>query len=71
VSATCPGTSHRLEHRARAGEPTSWSAFWDIEWQKELALLRNAANSYLLEITATLFFDAYDILDTEDGIVEV
>jgi putative spermidine/putrescine transport system substrate-binding protein len=51
--------------------PTSWSAFWDSEWENELALLRNAANSYLLEITATLYFDGYDILDTEDGIVEV
>src|SRR5688500_18310200 len=51
--------------------PTSWSAFWDPEWENELALLRNAANSYLLEITATVFFDGYEILDTEEGIVEV
>ena len=51
--------------------PDTWTAFWDPEWENELALLRNAANSYLLEITATLFFDGYDILDTENGIVEV
>ena len=51
--------------------PTSWSAFWDPEWENELALLRNAANSYLLEITATLFFDGYEILETEEGIIEV
>lgn len=51
--------------------PTSWSAFWDPEWENELALLRNAANSYLLEITATVFFDGYEILDTEEGIVQV
>jgi putative spermidine/putrescine transport system substrate-binding protein len=54
-----------------AESPTSWSAFWDPEWENELALLRNAANSYLLEITATVFFDGYEILDTEEGIIEV
>jgi putative spermidine/putrescine transport system substrate-binding protein len=54
-----------------AESPTSWSAFWDPEWENELALLRNAANSYLLEITATVFFDGYEILETEEGIVEV
>ena len=32
--------------------PDSWTAFWDPEWKNELALLRNAANSFLLEITA-------------------
>ena len=43
----------RLQHRTRARRaPTSWSAFWDPEWEDELALLRNAANSYLIEITA-------------------
>lgn len=51
--------------------PTSWSAFWDPEWENELALLRNAANSYLLEIAATVFFDGYEILETEEGIIEV
>jgi putative spermidine/putrescine transport system substrate-binding protein len=51
--------------------PTSWSAFWDPEWENELALLRNAANSYLIEITAEVFFDGYEILETQDGIVEV
>jgi putative spermidine/putrescine transport system substrate-binding protein len=51
--------------------PTTWSAFWDAEWENELALLRNAANSFLLEITAATFFDGYDILETEDGIIEV
>jgi putative spermidine/putrescine transport system substrate-binding protein len=51
--------------------PTSWSAFWDPEWENELALLRNPGNSFLLEITAETFFDGYEILETQDGIVEV
>jgi putative spermidine/putrescine transport system substrate-binding protein len=51
--------------------PDTWTAFWDPEWENELALLRNAANSFLLEITATCFFDGYDILETQDGILEV
>jgi len=51
--------------------PDTWAAFWDPKWENELALLRNAANSFLLEITATTFFDGYDILETQDGILEV
>jgi putative spermidine/putrescine transport system substrate-binding protein len=51
--------------------PDTWSAFWDPQWKKELALLRNAANSFLIEITAATHFDGYDILDTQDGVLEV
>jgi putative spermidine/putrescine transport system substrate-binding protein len=51
--------------------PDSWTAFWDPQWENELALLRNAANSFLIEITAASFFDGYDILDTQDGVLEV
>jgi putative spermidine/putrescine transport system substrate-binding protein len=51
--------------------PDTWTAFWDPEWKNELALLRNAANSFLIEITAASFFDGYDILDTQDGVLEV
>jgi putative spermidine/putrescine transport system substrate-binding protein len=51
--------------------PDTWSAFWDPEWRNELALLRNAANSYLIEITAAVHFGGYDVLETQDGVVEV
>jgi putative spermidine/putrescine transport system substrate-binding protein len=51
--------------------PDTWTAFWDPKWRDELALLKNAANSYLIEICATCYFDGYDILDTQDGVVEV
>jgi putative spermidine/putrescine transport system substrate-binding protein len=51
--------------------PDTWSAFWDPQWENELALLRNAANSFLLEITAATHFDGYDILETQDGVLEV
>jgi putative spermidine/putrescine transport system substrate-binding protein len=51
--------------------PDTWAAFWDPTWENELALLKNAANSFLLEITATTFFDGYEILETQDGILEV
>ena len=54
-----------------AESPTSWTAFWDPEWEGELALLRNAANSYLIETAAATYFDGYDILETQDGVVEV
>jgi putative spermidine/putrescine transport system substrate-binding protein len=51
--------------------PDSWTAFWDPKWQNELALLKNAANSYLIEICATCYFGGYDILETQDGVIEV
>jgi putative spermidine/putrescine transport system substrate-binding protein len=51
--------------------PDTWTAFWDPQWENELALLRNAANSFLIEITAASFFDGYDILETQDGVMEV
>ena len=54
-----------------AESPDSWTAFWDPKWNDELALLKNAANSYLIEICATCYFDGYDILDTQDGVVQV
>jgi putative spermidine/putrescine transport system substrate-binding protein len=51
--------------------PDSWTAFWDAEWADELALLKNAANSYLIEIAAASYFDGYDILETQEGVIEV
>jgi putative spermidine/putrescine transport system substrate-binding protein len=51
--------------------PDTWTAFWDPKWRNELALLKNAANSYLIEICATCYFGGYDILATQDGVVEV
>lgn len=54
-----------------AESPDSWTAFWDPAWENELALLKNAANSYLIEITAASYFGGYDILETQEGVVEV
>ncbi|HEU4355931.1 MAG TPA: extracellular solute-binding protein, partial [Actinomycetota bacterium] len=54
-----------------AESPDSWTTFWDPKWENELALLKNAANSYLIETTAACFFDGYDILGTQDGVVQV
>jgi putative spermidine/putrescine transport system substrate-binding protein len=51
--------------------PDTWATFWDPKWENELALLKNAANSFLLEITAETFFDGYEILETQDGVLEV
>ena len=39
--------------------------------ERSARIAKNAANSYLIEICATCYFDGYDILDTQDGVVQV
>jgi putative spermidine/putrescine transport system substrate-binding protein len=51
--------------------PDTWTAFWEPEWRNELALLRNAGNSFLIEITAASFFGGYDAIETQEGVEEV
>lgn len=51
--------------------PTSWKAFWDSANADRLGLMSLASNSFLLEITATTFFGGTDILNTEEGVLEV
>ena len=51
--------------------PTSWKALWDPANKDRLGLLALATNSFLLEITATTWFGGTEILDTEQGILEV
>ncbi len=51
--------------------PESWGDMWDEEHRNRLGLLALETNSFLLEITATTFFGGKDILETQDGIMEV
>jgi len=51
-------------------EPTSWAELWG-DHPNQLGLLALASNSFLLEIAATTYFGGTDILDTEEGILEV
>jgi putative spermidine/putrescine transport system substrate-binding protein len=51
--------------------PTSWQALWDPANADRLGLLALVSNSFLLEITARTWFDGDEILDTEEGILEV
>ena len=51
--------------------PESWKAIWDPENRDRLGLLALATNSYLLEITATTWFEGTGVLDTEEGILQV
>ncbi len=51
--------------------PDTWTAFWEPEWRDELALLKNPGNSFLLETTAASFFDGYEVLQSQDGVLEV
>jgi len=50
--------------------PTSWAELW-ADHPNQLGLLALPSNSFLLEITAATFFGGTDVLDTEDGILEV
>lgn len=51
-------------------EPTSWAEMWG-DHPNQLGLLALPANSFLLEVTATTFFGGTDVLNTEDGILQV
>ncbi len=51
-------------------EPTSWAELWG-DHANSLGLLALPENSFLLEITAATFFGGTEILDTEEGILEV
>jgi putative spermidine/putrescine transport system substrate-binding protein len=50
--------------------PTSWAELWE-DHENQLGLLALPSNSFLLEITAETFYGGTEILDTEDGILEV
>lgn len=50
--------------------PTSWSEFW-ADHPNQLGLLALPSNSFLLEVAASTFFGGTDILDTEEGILQV
>ena len=50
---------------------TSWADMWDPKYDDQLGLLALAENSYLLEITATTFFDGPETLQTQEGIAKV
>jgi putative spermidine/putrescine transport system substrate-binding protein len=49
----------------------SWEAFWDDEYEDQLGLLGLASNSFLLDITAELYFDGQETLEDRDGVEEV
>ena len=51
--------------------PESWQALWDPANEDRLGLLALPSNSFLLEITAETFFDGTDILETDEGVLEV
>ncbi|HLB81046.1 MAG TPA: ABC transporter substrate-binding protein [Dongiaceae bacterium] len=51
--------------------PTSWAELWDPRNKDSIGLLALASNSFLLEVTATLFFGGKDILNSQDGILKV
>jgi putative spermidine/putrescine transport system substrate-binding protein len=50
--------------------PTSWAELWG-DHRNRLGLLAIPENAFLLEITAATFFGGTDILDTEEGILQV
>ncbi len=51
--------------------PTSWEFLWDESNEDSLGLLALVSNSFLLEITAKTYFGGYEVLETEEGIMEV
>jgi putative spermidine/putrescine transport system substrate-binding protein len=48
----------------------SWSVFWDSEYESSLALSNDEAAG-IIDVTAEMFFDGRESLQSEEGIVEV
>lgn len=51
--------------------PTSWTAFWDKQYRKDLALLALPSNSYLLDITAKAVFKDPTLLESKSGVLKL
>ena len=51
--------------------PVSWKVLWNPEAADNLGLFSLATNSFLLEITAKTWFGSTEILETEEGILQV
>jgi putative spermidine/putrescine transport system substrate-binding protein len=51
--------------------PDSWAFLWDPGNADKLGLLALVSNSFLLEITAKTFFGGVEILDTDEGVLQV
>ena len=51
--------------------PDSWGFMWDPSNADKLGLLALVSNSFLLEITAKTFNGDLEVLDTEEGILQV
>ncbi|SNR54470.1 ABC transporter substrate-binding protein [Halorubrum vacuolatum] len=49
----------------------SWEALWDDEYDDSLGLLGLASNSFLLDVTAELYFGGQEVLKERDGVEEV
>ncbi|WP_090621660.1 ABC transporter substrate-binding protein [Natrinema salaciae] len=49
----------------------TWEALWDDQYEDQLGLLGYASNSFLLDVTAEVFFDGQEILTDQDGVLEV
>lgn len=49
----------------------SWEALWDDQYEDTLGLLAYASNSFLLDVTAELYFDGQSTLENRDGVLEV
>lgn len=58
-------------HRVVRTVPTSWKDLWGTTYSGQLGLLAHANNSFLLDITAHTYFGGPEILQTQDGIMEV
>ncbi|SFC42566.1 putative spermidine/putrescine transport system substrate-binding protein [Halobiforma haloterrestris] len=49
----------------------SWEALWDEEYEDTFGLLGLASNSFLLDITAEVYFDGQETLQDREGVEEV
>lgn len=51
--------------------PTSWATLWDSTYENQMAAMKSPGTGYLLDITASVFFDGQASLQEKSGIEKV
>ncbi|WP_247005876.1 ABC transporter substrate-binding protein [Halorientalis litorea] len=72
VGAPAQGWFLTLGHNDEmSNPPTAWADMWDSTYEDTLGVQNSIASNFLPDITAEVFFDGADTLQSEDGLDQV